>query len=162
LLSIRDVAGNLRTDPATVLRIVRSLRFRSYREFKANLHDLSIASAISLEGIQAHTSHDSSLNSHGHKALEQDHRNLRALPNTLNRKRVAALVKRIHEARHILLLGGDLAISLVEFLDYRPTLLGFPEIAATTPGHMANATRNCHEDVLDEVLLILQTEIQSS
>jgi DNA-binding MurR/RpiR family transcriptional regulator len=148
LLSIRDVAGKLRTDPATVLRIARSLGFRTYREFKAYLHDLSIASATTLEGMQAHTSHDSSLNSHGYKALEQDLRNLHALRNTLDMKRVAALAKRIHETRHILVLGGDLAISLVQFLDYRLTLLGFPVIAATTPGQAANAARNCHQDDL--------------
>ena len=148
LSSIRDVAGKLRTDPATVLRIVRSLGFHSYREFKAYLHDLSITSATSLEGMQAHISHDSSLESHGYKALEQDLRNLHALRNTLDMKRVAALAKRIHEARHILLLGGDLAISLVRFLDYRLTLLGFPIITATTPGEATNATRNCREDDL--------------
>ncbi|MFZ1139812.1 MAG: MurR/RpiR family transcriptional regulator [Candidatus Sulfotelmatobacter sp.] len=148
LLSIRGVAGKLRTDPATVLRIVRSLGFRSYREFKAYLHELSIASATSLEGMQAHTGHDSSLNSHGHQALEQDLRNLHALRNTLDMKRVAALAKRIHEAKHILLLGGDLAISLVQFLDYRLTLLGFPAVTATSPGKSANMTRNCREDDL--------------
>jgi DNA-binding MurR/RpiR family transcriptional regulator len=148
LLSIRDVAGKLGTDPATVLRIARSLGFRSYREFKAYLHDLSIASATSLEGMRGHTRHDSSLNSHGYKALELDLQNLQALRNTLHMKHVAALAKRIHEARHILLLGGDLAISLVQFLDYRLTLLGFPAIAATTPGQAANAARNCHRDDL--------------
>jgi RpiR family carbohydrate utilization transcriptional regulator len=148
LLSIRDVAAKLETDPATVLRIVRGLGFHSYREFKVYLHDLSITSATSLEDMQAHTSHDSSLTSHGYKALEQDLRNLHALRNTLDMKRVAALAKRIHEARRIVLLGGDLAISLVQFLDYRLTMLGFPAIAATTPGQATNTTRNCHEDDL--------------
>lgn len=148
LLSIRDVAGKLHTDPATVLRIARSLGFHSYREFKAYLHDLSIASATSLEGMQAHASHDSSLESHGYQALEQDLRNLHALRNTLDMKRVAALAKRIHEARRIFLLGGDLAISLVRFLDYRLTALGFPVITGTTPGQATNTTRNCREDDL--------------
>lgn len=143
LLPIRSVADNLGTDPATVLRIVRGLGFPSYRQFKAYLHELSIASATSLEGMRNQVGNDSSLLSHGHKALEQDIRNLHALRNTLDMKRVAALAKRIHQARRILILGGDLAISLVHYLEYRLTLLGFPAFAATTPGQSANTARNC-------------------
>ena len=48
LLSIRDLAQRLKTDPATVLRIVRGLGFDSYREFKAYLHELSIASDVAV------------------------------------------------------------------------------------------------------------------
>jgi DNA-binding MurR/RpiR family transcriptional regulator len=143
LLPIRDVASRLGTDPATVLRIARGMGFGSYRHFKVYLHELSIASATSLEGMRSDTAEGSSILSHGRKALEQDVRNLNALRNTLDMKRVADLAKRIHRARRILILGGDLAISLVAFLEYRLTLLGFPAIAATTPGHAANAARNC-------------------
>jgi DNA-binding MurR/RpiR family transcriptional regulator len=143
LLSIRDLAGKLGTDPATVLRIVRGLGFGSYRTFKVYLHELSIASATSLEVLRSDTANDSSILSHGQKALEQDIHNLHALRNTLDLKRVVEFAKRIHRAHRILILGGDLAISLVDFLEYRLTLLGFPAVAATTPGHVANSARNC-------------------
>jgi DNA-binding MurR/RpiR family transcriptional regulator len=142
LLPIRDVASKLGTDPATVLRIARGMGFSGYRHLRVYLHELSVASATSLEVMRAETGSDSSIISHGQKALEQDIRNLHALRNTLDLKRVAALAKKIHSARRILVLGGDLAISLVAFLEYRLTLLGFPVIAATTPGHTANTTRN--------------------
>ena len=139
LLSIRDSAKKLGTDPATVLRMVRGLGFASYREFKAYLHELSIAEATSLEGMQAGTVQDTSPVARGKRALEQDLQNLQVLRNTLDMERVVALAKRIHEARRILLLGGDMAISLIEFLDYKLTLLGFPVILATTPGKTAHA-----------------------
>jgi DNA-binding MurR/RpiR family transcriptional regulator len=142
LLSIRDVAHKLGTDASTVLRIARGLGFDSYRDFKAYLHELSIASATSLESMRNHMA-NSSIVSHGHKSLEQDIRNLHALRNTLDIKRVGVLAKRIHEARRIIILGGDLAISLVHFLDYRLNLLGFPVTSAILPGYAANATRNC-------------------
>jgi DNA-binding MurR/RpiR family transcriptional regulator len=142
LLSIRDVAQKLKTDPATVLRTVRGLGFTSYREFKAYLHELSIASATSLEGMQSDVGQDSSLAAHGRRALEQDLQNLHVLRNTLDLRRLISVVKRIHEARRILLLGGDLASSLVYFLDYKLALLGFPVITATTPGKTANTARN--------------------
>ena len=143
LMPIRDVAAKLGTDPATVLRIARGMGFASFRHFKVYLHDLAIASATSLEGMQTHTDGASSVLSHGQKAIEQDVRNLHALRNTLDMRKVVALANRIHKARRILILGGDLAISLVNFLEYRLTLLGFPAIAATTPGHAANTARNC-------------------
>lgn len=139
LLSIRDSAKKLQTDPATVLRTVRGLGFASYREFKTYLHELSIAKATSLEGMQASTVHDSSLVARGRRALDQDLQNLHVLRNTLDMERVVALAKRIHDAKRILLLGGDMAISLIDFLDYKLTLLGFPVITATTPGKTAHA-----------------------
>src|SRR5690348_8419177 len=76
LLPIRDVARKLGTDPATVLRIVRTMGFPSYRQFKTYLHELSVASATSLEGLQSIEPHDSGLVSHARRSLEQDIHNL--------------------------------------------------------------------------------------
>ncbi len=141
LLSIRSLAERLNTDPATVLRIVRSLGFESYREFKAYLHELSIANATSLEGMQRVVPNDSSLASHGRRTLEQDIHNLHTLRNTLDMSRLAAVTDRIYRAQRILLLGGDMAIALIYLLDYKLTLLGLPVFQATTPGKILHAVR---------------------
>src|ERR1700688_4019646 len=53
LLSVRAMAKRLRTDPATVVHIVRGLGFASYRDFQRHLHDLSIAFATSLDTMQS-------------------------------------------------------------------------------------------------------------
>jgi len=142
LLPIRDVARKLGTDPATVLRIVRSMGFPSYRQFKSYLHELSVASATSLEGLQSVEPYDSGLVSHARRSLEQDIHNLHALRNTLDLNRVTALAKRIYDARRILLLGGDMATSLVDFLEYKLTLLGLPVATAHTPGKTLHAVRS--------------------
>jgi DNA-binding MurR/RpiR family transcriptional regulator len=84
LMSIRQMAQRLKTDPATVLRIARGLGFNSYPQFKAYLHELSIASATSLEGMQTSSPNESSVASHGRKALERDLHNLHSLRNTLD------------------------------------------------------------------------------
>jgi RpiR family carbohydrate utilization transcriptional regulator len=141
LLSIRDVASRLKTDPATILRIVRSMDFQSYREFKAYLHELSIASATSLEGMKTANPSDSGLVSQGRQVLERDIQNLNALRHTLDMSRVVGLAKKIYDARRIVVLGGDLAVSLVEFLDYKLTLLGLPVFTAVTPGKTLHAVR---------------------
>ncbi|ABF43058.1 transcriptional regulator, RpiR family [Candidatus Koribacter versatilis Ellin345] len=142
LLSIRDVAAKLGTDPATVLRTVRGLGFESYREFKAYLHQLSIASATSLDGMQAVSKPNSSLLSQGARALDQDLQNLQALRNTLDMNRIVAIARRVYAARKILVLGGDLAASLAEYLEYNLTLLGFTVVAGITPGKTINAVRS--------------------
>src|SRR5690348_5346141 len=90
LLSVRALAEKLRTDPATVMRIVRGLGFDSYKDFKAYLHELSIASATSLQGMQATSSNDSDSVSQARKALERDLQNLHTLRNTLDMERVAS------------------------------------------------------------------------
>jgi len=142
LLSIRDAAAKLKTDPATVLRIVRGMGFGSYRDFKAYLHELSIASATSLDGMQSNSRHDSSLIAQGRKALDQDFENLQVLRNTLDMNRLVSLVARLYKASKILILGGDLATSLVDYLEYSLLLLGFPVIAATAPGRTTHAVRS--------------------
>ena len=97
LLTIRDVARKLSTDPATVLRIVSSMGFPSYREFKRYLHELSIAGATSLEGMRAISPADSGLTSHARKALDQDLQNLHTLRNTLDLDRVVSLAERMYK-----------------------------------------------------------------
>ena len=112
LISVRALAEKLHTDPATVMRIVQGLGFESYKDFKAYLHELAIASATSLQGMQAMVSAgDSNAISQARKALDQDLQNLHALRNTLDMDRIASVAERVHRARSILVLGGDMAIA---------------------------------------------------
>jgi DNA-binding MurR/RpiR family transcriptional regulator len=141
LSSIRDLASKLKTDPATVLRIVRNMGFHSYREFKAYLHELSIATATSLEGMQINIQHEGGLVSQGRRSLEQDLKNLHALRNTLTMERMVGLVKRLYSARRILILAGDMAAGLAELLDYKLTLLEFPVSFVCTAGRTVHAVR---------------------
>src|ERR1700690_1155065 len=52
LMSVRALAKRLRSDPATLVRIVRGMKFESYREFQHYVHELSIAYAPSLDTMQ--------------------------------------------------------------------------------------------------------------
>ena len=60
LLSVRAMAQRLKTDPATIVRIVRGLGFASYRDFQHHLHELSIAFASPLDSMLS-TPGDSSM-----------------------------------------------------------------------------------------------------
>src|SRR5258708_8475350 len=82
LLSVRAMAARLRTDPATIVRIVRGLGFGSYREFQRHLHELSLAYATSLDTIQSRGS-DGRMPYPLRHSLQQSLENLQALNNHL-------------------------------------------------------------------------------
>src|ERR1700722_16606605 len=144
LLSVRAMAKRLRTDPATVVRIVRGLGFASYRDFQRHLHDLSIAFATSLDTMQS-TGRVTSMPVYVREALEQDLKNLHGLKNSLDAPRLVSLAKRFYDARRIVLMAGDLAAFLADYLEYQITLLGLPVFTATSAGRIAHLVPTVHQ-----------------
>src|ERR1700756_5278219 len=53
LLRVRDLAKELDTDAATIVRIVRGMGFENYRAFQHHLHEASVAYATSLDTMRA-------------------------------------------------------------------------------------------------------------
>jgi RpiR family carbohydrate utilization transcriptional regulator len=147
LLSVRAMAARLKTDPATIVRIVRGLGFGSYREFQRHLHTLSLAYATSLDTMQSGRC-DGSMPSHVRDSLEQDLKNLHGLKNSLDAQRLAALAKRFYGARRIVLLAGDLAVQLAQYLEYQISLLGLPIFAATSAGRILHLVRSVNKQDL--------------
>jgi DNA-binding MurR/RpiR family transcriptional regulator len=141
LLSIRALARKLRTDPATMVRIVRGMQFRSYREFQHYLHELSIAHATSLDTMQTSPGGRSATSRQLRASLDQDVKNLESLIQSLDQQRIAALVRRFYAARKIVLLGGDLASNLVKFLEHLLIILGLPVTSATSPAEVVHKIR---------------------
>src|SRR6516162_10776568 len=95
LLSVRAMAKRLQTDPATIVRIVRSLGFASYREFQKHLHELSLAFATSMDTMRS-TVKDGDMPAHVRESLEQDLKNLQGLKNSLDANRLLSLAKRFY------------------------------------------------------------------
>ena len=135
LLSVRSAAERLSTDPATMVRIIQKMGFESYRAFQNYLHDLSIANATSLDGMQAHSNGDAKTPDHLQAMLEQDFKNLNAIRNTLDVNKIAMVAKRI------LVVGGDLAASLVHYIEHHLTVIGLPVYSATTNGRSTHISR---------------------
>src|ERR1700747_3395076 len=106
LLSVRAMAHQLKTDPATIVRIVRGLGFSSYREFQHHLHELSIAFATPVYTMHS-ASGDSSMPAVVHQSLAQGVKNLHALKNSLDAKRLASVAKRFYNARRIVIFAAD-------------------------------------------------------
>jgi RpiR family carbohydrate utilization transcriptional regulator len=147
LLSVRAMAARLRTDPATIVRIVRGLGFGSYREFQRHLHELSLAYATSLDTMQS-AGGDGSMPSHVRESLEQDLKNLQGLKNSLDAQRLVTLAKRFYDARRIVLLAGDLALQLAQYFEYQLSLLGLPIFVATSAGRTLHLVRSVNKQDL--------------
>jgi DNA-binding MurR/RpiR family transcriptional regulator len=140
LLSVRSMAQRLKTDPATVVRIVRGLGFDSYRNFQKHLHELSIAFASPVETMQ--TAGDSSnMQVSISNALAQNLKNLQGLKNSLDGQRLTDLAKRFYSARRIVVFAGDAASVLAEYLEYQINVLGLPIVSATSAGTITHVAR---------------------
>jgi RpiR family transcriptional regulator, carbohydrate utilization regulator len=140
LLSVRSMAKRLNTDPATIVRIVRGLGFSSYREFQHHLHELSIAFATPVDTMQLAVS-DSSMPALVLESLAQGVKNLHALKNSLDVKRLSGIAKRLYKARRIVVFAADGAAILGEYLGYQLSILGLPIVAISSAGGMTHLSR---------------------
>jgi len=141
LLSVRALARRLHTDPATIVRIVHGLGFETYKHFQRHLHELSLAFATSLDTMQQSGAAAAS-NPPARDSLFRDLKNLQALRNSLDPERFTPLSKRIYGARRIVILGGDLAAVLAEYLGYHMNLLGLPVVVASSAGTITHTVRS--------------------
>jgi RpiR family carbohydrate utilization transcriptional regulator len=140
LLSVRAMAERLKTDPATIVRIVRGLGFSSYREFQHHLQDLSIAFATPYDMMQS-ASRDSSMPARIQESLARCIKNLHALKNSVDVNRLAQVAKRFYNARRIVVFAADGAAILGEYLEYQLNILDLPIIAVASAGGMTHISR---------------------
>src|SRR6266481_574897 len=84
LMSVRALARRLRTDPATMIRIVRGMQFDSYREFQYYVHELSIAHATSLDTMRTGPAGKSAISAQARASLDQDMKNMNRLTQSLD------------------------------------------------------------------------------
>jgi DNA-binding MurR/RpiR family transcriptional regulator len=141
LLSVRALATRLHTDPATIIRIVHGLGFENYRQFQHHLHELSLAFATSLDTMRTSESPDIP-DSPVRDSLFRDLKNLQALKNTLDPQRFLPLAKRLYSARRIVILGGDAATIVADYLCYHLNILGLPVWVASSSGRIIHTVRS--------------------
>jgi RpiR family carbohydrate utilization transcriptional regulator len=145
LLNVRDMANRLATAPATIVRIVRGLGFESYKSFQHYLHDLSVTSATILDSMQSagNTTQTPKYLKGSRKQLQE---NLEFVMEKVDLQQVLNVAIRIHKAERVLLLGGDMASALVEYMEYHLTIAGLPVYAAVNPGRASHLVRSSGEN----------------
>ena len=142
LLSIRALAKRLKTDPATVVRIVQSLGFTNYKLFQHHLHELSIVFATSLDTMKQ-SQHDNG--QPASDAIVRDLKNLQGLKNSLDPERFQQLAKRIYSARRIVIIAGDLAVVIADYLSWQLNVLELPVSTVTSAGSIHHTVRSLTE-----------------
>jgi DNA-binding MurR/RpiR family transcriptional regulator len=144
LLRVRELAHRLKRDPATLVRTIRALGFGSYRQFQEYIQELSIANATPLDLMQTVVAPNSGLPAYARESLQRDIRNLHSIRDSLDSdfKRVIALARKLYSARWILILSGDQAANLGEFLAYALTIIGLPAFSLVTSGRVVHTVRN--------------------
>jgi len=145
LLNVRDMASRLSTAPATIVRIVQGLGFSSYKSFQHYLHDLSVTSMTILDSMQA-TGTTTPTPKFLRDSRKQIQENLDFVIASVDLHQILDIAVRIHEAKRILLLGGDMASALVEYMEYHLTIAGLPVMAAVNPGRSTHLVRSIGED----------------
>lgn len=148
LLSVRKLAEAVGADAMAVLRAIRGMGFEGYSEFRRYLHELALVHATQLDTMQPGLARDSDVSAHVRDSLSRDSKNLGALAHTLDVRRIEAVAARLYQARRIVLLGGDLAAVLINFLQYNLAVIDLPAIACTRPGEVVHAVRGLEKSDL--------------
>jgi DNA-binding MurR/RpiR family transcriptional regulator len=124
-LSSRDLARRLEVDAATIVRTLQAIGYRRYADFAADLRRYFLAKITPSAVLEAETREGRTLADHVRRSLERDLDNVGALKARLDLDGVTDLAQRIHRARHILVVGVDLAAALSWLLAYGLVPLGF-------------------------------------
>ena len=73
--------------------------------------------------------------------FDRDLNNLDDLIRSIDQSQVLGLARRMYSANHITLIGGDLAATLVRFLEHHLMILGLPASCATSPAEVVHKMR---------------------
>jgi DNA-binding MurR/RpiR family transcriptional regulator len=139
LLSLRQIARKLHADPSTVLRTLRVLGFDHFADFRAYLHERVVAFATSSEPVYVPS--QSGPLGLIRSSIECDLNNLKELADSLDPAKFMAVAKRVWEARRVVVLTGDMAVSLGTYFEYTLCMLGLNASRASTAGEMVHRTR---------------------
>lgn len=145
LLNVRNLAERLDTNPATILRTIRSLGFASYKTFQRYLHDLSGLQATALDLAQAGRKTATGAAGLVEASLQRHQQNLSAFVNGLDPARIVSLAKRLYSANRILLLGADMAASVASYMEYQLTVVGLPVFVSATAGRTLHIMRSMRQ-----------------
>jgi RpiR family carbohydrate utilization transcriptional regulator len=149
LLSVRTLAKEVKAEPSTLLRTVQAMGFDTYKDFQRYLHEFSVIVATPLDLMKESNHANSGISGHIRQTLDCALNNLQSLRNTLDPAQLEHFARKTYRAERVLIIGGDLASSLVWFLEYSLRLIGLPVMAATSYGETIHLTRSAtRRDVL--------------
>jgi len=129
-----QVSHETGVDTATVVRTAQALGYAGYPELQEALRREFLNSVSPLNIMRSSADGSGDMGRLATRIITQDIANLEALRKSFDRAKLAELVKRIHSAPRILVVGLDLAGVLARYLEYLLQYLELPAIGATCGG----------------------------
>ncbi len=124
-LSSTGLAKHFGVDAATIVRTVQDLGYQSFADFAADLRRHFVTRITPYTLLQAMTRENQPVENSLSRSIDKDIDNLQLLRNNLDYAQVMDLAKSIHRARHILVVGVDIAHATAYFLSYGLFTAGF-------------------------------------
>ncbi len=137
-LSSRKLAQRYGVDAATIVRTIQVLGYEQFADFASDLRSYFVTRITPYQTLKSATREGGSVERHVENSLEMDQANFEAMRRSVSPERVVELARRLDKARHIVVVGVDLAYSLAWFLAYGLTWLG---VRAEAP---VGSTGNLH------------------
>jgi DNA-binding MurR/RpiR family transcriptional regulator len=123
-LSSRKMARKYGVDAATVVRTIQVLGYGQFAEFASDLRSHFVTRITPYRTMKSATRQGRSVDGHVQNSLDMDRANLEALRVGVPPERVVQLARKLIKARHIVVVGVDLAYSPAWFLAYSLSWLG--------------------------------------
>jgi len=124
-LSSTGLAKHFGVDAATIVRTVRELGYPSFSDFAADLRRHFVTRITPYTLLQATTRENQPVENSLFRSIDKDIDNLQLLRKSLDTGQIMELAKQIHKAKHILVLGADIAYAPAYFLSYGLFIAGF-------------------------------------
>ena len=124
-LSSRELAKRFDVDAATIVRTIQVLGYERYADFLADLRAHFVLRISPYTVMKAAARQKRTISDYVGHSLEMEAHNLDKLRSVLTAQEVVKAARGISRARHILVVGIDLAATLSHLLSYSLASLGF-------------------------------------
>lgn len=124
-LSSRELAKRFDVDAATIVRTIQVLGYERYADFLVDLRAHFVLRISPYTVMKAAARQKRTISDYVEHSLEMEVRNLDKLRSALTAHEVVKAARGISRARHILVVGIDLAAALSHLLSYSLASLGF-------------------------------------
>jgi len=124
-LSSRELAKRFDVDAATIVRTIQVLGYERYADFMADLRAHFVLRISPYTVMKAAAREKRTVADYVEHSLEMEGHNLDKLRSALTAQKVVEAARSISRARHILVVGIDLAAALSHLLSYSLASLGF-------------------------------------
>lgn len=123
-LSSRELARRYNVDAATIVRTVKALGYDTFADFTADLRQHLLTRLTPYTVLKAATEQGRSVEDHVNRSFDKSVESVSALNSEADRANLIEIARTILNARRVLVVGVDFAVSLAHYLAYGLLAIG--------------------------------------